>query len=896
MTFPAPPRLARQLIELSLPSDVSTDVIGDLDEVFHRTVRERGVHVAHLWYIREALAFAARFTWLRVSRAAASSVRDWGHDATLAVRRSLRYPGFALIVVSTLAFGIGANVAVHRVLDAVLLRPLPVAEPERLVIVELDDRTRWEGRRTTGYPVLSNALWERIRDGRGTFEATLAWANTSFLLESSGASLARGLYVSGGFFDALGIGASLGRVFTPQDDRPGCALEGVVVSHAFWERALGRDPSVVGRTIVLDTHSVPILGVTPAGFTGLEVGRSYDVAVPICTQRLLGGDEQWIDDGMVWWLTVMGRAPAGRSLEAVDAELQTWSRSLFEATLPPDYPADQVSDYLSLELRAASGEAGVSSLRTRYSDVLVALFAVTGLVLLIVCSNLANLFLARGTARQRELAVRRALGAPRGRLFREMAIEGGILAAAGAAAGTALAALMSERLVSFFGPDFSLDLSIGPSSLVFVAVASGLSMLIFGLGPAWRASGGGHDRMDAVRDGRGTSGTSRGSGLRRVFVVTQVATSFVLLFGALIFTSALRNLLAVDTGFDSGDVSVVRVDFRSGSISADMRAGFKRELLGALAAVPGVASAAEVRHVPLGGTGSSATVRTTGSEGGPGGPIRLNGVTSEFLVTMGMSVVAGRGFTASDAPDAPVAVVTSSLARRAGLGVDPVGAVLRVEGSELALEVIGVVSDAKYFDLREEPVPTAFLPKEILPDARSYTDFMIRSSLPQDALRESILRAVAPVGSSSWVDVRSLDAIIGRGVTQERLMSALSAFFGVLASIVAAIGLYGVMSQYVARRRSEIGVRIALGAGRSDVLGMVLLESGTLLLAGLTLGAALAFGAGGAAQPLLFGLDARALPAYAATTALLTVTAVVACYLPARRALRVDPREAITAE
>jgi predicted permease len=417
--------------------------------------------------------------------------------------------------------------------------------------------------------------------------------------------------------------------------------------------------------------------------------------------------------------------------------------------------------------------------------------------------------------------------------------------------------------------------------------------VIFGLWPAWRASGGGDDQvMDAVRDGRGTSGSSRGSGLRRTFVVSQVATSFVLLFGALLFTSALRHLLAVDTGFDSSGVTVVRVDFRAASVASASRPGFKQELLDAVASVPGVTSVAEVRHVPLGGTGSSATVRSAGSGPAPGIPIRLNGVTPDFLETMGMPVIAGRGFTASDAPDAPVAVVTSSLARRAGLGVDPVGELLRLEGFDFAIEVIGMVNDAKYFDLREEPVPTAFVPKDVLPDARSYTDFLLRSSLSQDELGAGVRHVVASIGPSVWVDVRPLDDIIGQGVVQERLLSTLSAFFGMLASFVAAIGLFGVMSQYVAQRRSEIGVRIALGAARGEILAMVLVEGGALLLGGLALGAALAFVAARPAQSLLFGLDARAVPVYLMTGALLTLTAVAACYLPARRAVRIDPREA----
>jgi predicted permease len=887
---PEPPRLARRLVEHALPDDLREDVVGDLDEVFQKRCREHGALRAQVWYVRESLAFAARFAHQRMRERRLRERRNGPRsplgdtvfrDVRLALRRVRHRPGFAVIVVLTLAFGIGANAAIYQVVEAVRLRSLPVSDAEQLAIVELADITRWAGRRTSGHPVLPNPLWERIRDERGPFEATLAWASADFRVDSSdGPAAVRGLYVSGGFFDVLGVSPALGRTFHADDDRAGCGLPGVVLGHGYWQRRFGGDTAVVGRTLVLDAHDVPILGVTPAGFTGLEVGRDYDVAVPICAQQTLGGDEQWLDDGMVWWLIVMGRVPRDRPLETVNAELESWSASLFESTLPASYPTDDRENYLSHTLRAVPGAAGVSSIRSRYGDSLVALLMVTGLVLLIACTNLANLFLARGSARQRELAVRRALGASEGRLLGELSIESLMLAAAGAAGGLALAGVLGGPLVDFLGADLSLDISLDASLLAFVVLVAALSCLIFGLMPAWRA----------------VSSATRGAGLRRALVVSQVALSFVLLFGALLFTSTLRNLLAVDTGFESEGVTVARVDFRTLDLSEAARPAFKRDLLERIERVPGVASAAEVRHVPLGGTGSSAIVHALGPDPGAGVPVRLNAITPGYLQTMGIPLTAGRDFDLRDPTEAPTAIVNPTFAARLGLGANPVGQTILVEELDLPFEIIGLVPDTKYFNLREDPIPIAFVRKPLLPDARPYTDFVIRSGLPPAALREALRNAVTPISSQILLETRPFDDTLRAGLVRERLLSTLSSFFGILAALVAALGLYGVMSYHVGQRKTDIGVRIALGAKRRDILVMVLLQGGTLLCAGLALGGVLAFAASIPARSFLFGLDPYPMPTYALAAGLLSVTAAVACYLPARRAAGVEVREALRAE
>jgi len=901
MSRAEPPRLARLLLERALPHDLRDDVVGDLDEVYQRRLRERGALWAGVWYARQSVAFAARFALQRFRERRALGLDDLGRDLLTAVRRMRARPGAVVVVVLTLALGLGANASMFQIVEALHLRTVSVADPERWTIVEIADMSRWQGRRTTGYPVLSHALWESIRDGRGPFDATLAWASTTFFLEDSGSpTVVRGLYVSGGFFDALGVAPVVGRTFGPADDRRGCGLQGVVLGYGFWQRAFGGDPAVVGRRVALDTHPVPIVGVAAEGFAGLEVGRAFDVAVPICAEEVLGDGEQWIANGTVFWLTVMGRVPPSQPLRSVNAQLDAWSPALLEATLPDQYTPDGAEAYLGLSLRAIPGATGVSSLRIRYGSSFVTLLGVTALVLLIVCTNLANLFLARGAAREREFAVRRALGASRGRLLRELSIESAVLAAAGAAVGLALASTLSRSLLGPLGPDLSLDLSLGGLTVAFVVAAAGVSSLTFGLLPAWLASRGGCEHgLGGLREGRGAAAAGRGADVRRWLVVSQVALSFVLVFAALLFTTTLRNLLAVDSGYEAEGVAVARVDFRNLDLPDASRTAFKRDLLERVRDVAGVASADEVRHVPMGGTGSSANVR---AGDGTSISVRLNAVTNAYVETAGLPLLAGRGFAPDDAPEAPLAIVTPAFAMRVGLGSTPVGRRFVIEtgelgeGSSMEIEIIGLVPDAKYFNLREAPVPTAFVPKALLPDSRPYTDFMVRTPLPPQVLHEALRAAVADGSPVVWTDVRPFDDTIHAGLVRERLLSTVSGFLGALAALVAAIGLYGVMSHQVAQRKSEIGVRIALGARRRDILLMVLGQAGALVAVGVALGGVLALVASAPVRSLLFGLEANMAPMLVIAAGVLAATGALASYVPARRAARLEPQTALTLE
>src|SRR5580704_9276218 len=394
----------------------------------------------------------------------------------LGVRTLRKNPGFTCVAVLSLALGIGANTAIFQILETVRLRSIPVKDPQQLALVQLADRTGWRGSQASGYPALTNPIWERFRDSQSAFAGVLAWWNNEFNLAPGGeVRLARGLFVNGDFFRVLGVQPMMGRVFTADDDRRGCGLPGAVVSYSFWQREMGGDAAAVGKKLSLNYQPVEVIGVTPEGFSGVEIGRSYDVAVPICSQEALWTEGNWLDAGTVWWLTVIGRMKPGWTMAKTNAQLQVSSPGLFQATLPANYPPINVKDYLKFRLSAAAAGNGVSWLRTQYGDPLLLLLATAALVLLIACANLANLMLARASAREHEIAIRVAIGASRGRLIRELMAESVLLTAAGGVAGLLLAGVLSRLLVALLG---------APGSALFLDLEPDRRVLAFGMGLA----------------------------------------------------------------------------------------------------------------------------------------------------------------------------------------------------------------------------------------------------------------------------------------------------------------------------------------------------------------------------------------------------------------------------
>jgi len=823
-----------------------------------------------------------------------------GQDLRYGLRVLRLNPAFAAVAILSLALGIGANTAIFQIFDAVRLQTLPVADPERLVEVRIGERRGSTGSFNGRRPQLTNPLWERIRAEPRGFDGLFAWGNTSFELTTGGPSrTAQGLWVSGAFFDTLRVRPLLGRLLTPADDQRGCASPGAVISHPFWQREFGGDPSVVGKTIRLDGHALEVLGVTPPGFFGVEVGWGYDVAVPICAEPILSGEQTVLDKPHAWWLAVMGRLEPGWSPERMTAQLAAMSPGIFQQTVSPAYNVTDAQTYLAFRLGAFPAGSGVSQLRGRYESPLLLLLAIAGLVLLIACANLANLMLARATAREREIAVRLAIGASRGRIIRQLLAESLLLATIGAALGALLAQVLSRALVSFLTTQASgvfVDLQPGWRVLAFTAALAVATCLLFGLAPAVRAT---RTTPGAAMQtgGRGLTDSRARFDLRRALVAGQVALSLVLVVGALLFARSLRNLMTVDVGFRRDGILVVNLALPRAEMAADRRLARHREVLERIRAVPGVEAAAEAEIVPVSGSGWNDRIKL-------GGVVQatisnVNAVSAGFFQTMGTPLLAGRDFDERDTSSAPRAAIVNEAFARGLLGqANPIGRTFQIQVApgtpEPTYEVVGLVRDSKYRDLREAFAPIAFLALAQDPGSLDqYMQVMVRSRGPLLGLASAIERAMAETDPGISITLQPFADQILKSLLRERLMATLSGSFGLLAGLLATIGLYGVMSYMVARRRREIGIRMALGADRVAVVAMVMREAAILLGAGLTAGTILALAAARTARALLFGLGPGDPHTLVMAVVALTGVALLASYLPAVRAARLEPTLAL---
>src|SRR5438876_6824031 len=527
-----------------------------------------------------------------------------GQDLRYGMRILRRNPTFALVAILALALGTGANAAIFQLVNALRLRSLPVEKPNELVSIGIDRHGK--GRVGRGYPgrsIFTEPLWQEIRSQQQAFSSLFGWGNGRWDLSSEGEAVpAFGFYISGSFFDALGVHAHIGRLLTELDDQRGCGSPGVVLSHRFWQARLGGDPRVIGRTIMLDRRPFQVLGVTPPGFLGVEVGRTFDVALPLCAEALLRGQQAGTGQRAVWWLDIMGRLKPGWTVERAQAQVAAMSRGVVQATGSQTYAADWAKSYTSFTLTATPAATGVSNLRSRYATQLWALLGATGLVLLLTCANLANLMLARSTARGREIAVRLAIGASRRRIVRQMLSESALLAGFGALGGLLLARWISQTLVRLLdagGSRIFMDLAPDWRVFLFIAASAVVTCVLFGLSPALRASR--RDPATAMQPGgRSSTDGSEAVALRRGLVVVQVALSMVLVVGALLFGRTLRNLGSVELGFDP-DVVVASIDLRRTAVQPEARTQAFAGIVARLHQVPGVRPAAQTSVVPLSG-------------------------------------------------------------------------------------------------------------------------------------------------------------------------------------------------------------------------------------------------------------------------------------------------------
>jgi predicted permease len=810
------------------------------------------------------------------------------HDLRLAVRALRSTPVVSAVAILSLALGIGANTAIFSIVDSLVLRTLPVKEPRQLVILTAGSWT--------------NPIWEQIRDRRDLFDGAFAWSANRFNLSSGGETMfADGFWASGDLFDVLGVSALLGRTFTPADDRRGGGPDGAVtvISYNFWQRQFGGAADAIGRTLNIERVPFTIIGVTPPDFFGPDVGRSFDVAIPLGTEPLIKGRESWLEERSSWWLSIIARLKHGQSVEAANTALRAVQPQIRDATAPG------WNGYLIDPFTLAPAATGDSQLRRRYERPLVIVLIIVAVVLVIACANIANLLLARATARRHEFSVRLALGASRWVLARQLLIESAVLSGLGAVIGLLTARWGSQLLVRQLSTQTNrvfLDLSIDSRMLVFTLGIAAATALLFGTAPAVRAAAA--EPMAAIKE-QGRSAAGSRAGLASGLVVVQVALSLMLVVAAGLFVRTFASLETFDLGFERNRALVVTMNAQRTPIDPTDRVPTFERVLHRVQALPGIADAALSVITPVSGQGWNTSVDVSNAPRleGRQSMTFLNGITPRWFATLGTRFVAGRAFTDRDRKGTtPVAVVNQAFVRRFLDGQDPIGHTVQRrtifnrnrpnDPPEMPKEIVGVVADAVYRNLREPVPPTMYLPMDQMEDAfrPASTSLIVRAAVgPPASLARSVAAAIPDVNPDLAITFQPLADVVDASVTQERVVAMLSGFFGGLALLLAALGLYGVTSYAVSRRRTEIGIRMALGAAPSGVVGLVLRRVALLVGGGVACGALASLLTSRFVETLLWGLKPRDPVTLVAASSILTVVGVVAGWVPAWRASRIDP-------
>ncbi|MFL6306080.1 MAG: ADOP family duplicated permease [Candidatus Sulfotelmatobacter sp.] len=829
-----------------------------------------------------------------------------GADLAYGLRQLKLNPGFATVAILSLALGIGANTAIFQLLDAIRLRGLPVKDPWQLATIAREKDFFTSGWYASREEAFTYAQMESLRQHQHAFSDILTFWPTRFNLSTGGRSrYAEGLLVSSNFLDVLGVTPIAGRAFAAESDKVACSSAQAVLSYSFWQREFGGDVNAIGRNVSLDGHRFTVSGITPPSFFGVEPGQRFDVALPLCAENVFTKDGKGrASNRIAFWLTAIGRLKPGWSVERASMDIHNLSPTIFRETVPTEYRPEGVKSYLKNKFKVISASGGVSALRRQYENPLWILMAVTGSVLLIACANLANLLLARASAREREIAVRQAIGASRQRLVVQLVSESLLLAVAGGVLGLCLAQLFSRILVVFLnttGNPIAVPTGLNWHVFGFLTALAIVTCILFGLAPAIRASGGAP--AAAMHGGRTSTATRERNGLRRVLVVSQVALSLVLLVAALLFSRSLQKLLAMSLGFDSHNVLLASVKASGPDLeNQERRRELFRELESRIDALNGVDSAAPVLFTPFSGNGWNGNAHSDNDSAGTGGKEAwFNRVGPGYFATMGTPILAGRDFSKHDNLSAPmVALVNQTFAKQFFGGRNPVGRSFRVEEgagkADSVYEIAGMVENTKYNEFGEHERSIAFFPVDQDKDLGADRNFVIRTRGPAGGLESAIQRALASLDSNLLVDFRVLDVQIQESVLRERLMASLSVAFGILAGCLSTLGLYGVMSYLVARRRNEIGLRVALGATRSNVYRLIAKDAAMMVGTGLLVGVTASLLLSRFAESLLFELKAKDPPSLILAGVVLATSAAVATLVPARRAAQLDPITALREE
>jgi predicted permease len=855
------------------------------------------------------------------------TMRGWlemvGRDFGYAVRTLRRSRGFAAVAALTLALGIGANTAIFTLLDQVLLRLLPVKNPQQLVLLTMRGHhygSNWGGN------AISYPMYRDFQDHNEVFSGMFCrFPDAASLTFAGHAERTRVELVSGTYFDVLGVSAAVGRTITLDDDRVPNGHPVVMLSYDYWKQRFGGDPQIVGKKVLVNNHEMTIIGVAQAGFDGVELGFSTKIFVPVMMQQqIIIGNPKMLTDRRSRWVNAFGRLKPGISETKAKASLQPFMHSMLENevreaafTNASAYDREQ---FLKCWIDVLPGSQGRAGLKRDLSTPLWVLMATTGMVLLIACANIANLLLARATGRQKEIAVRLAMGATRGRIVSQLLIETLSLSALGGLLGLALAFWADKALMALYLPSNSSDLNISTSPdlriLLFTLAVTVLTGLVFGLAPALQAT-----RPDVGKTLKDQAGAVVGGGhgrLRNALVVTQVALSLLLLIGAGLFLRSLKNLSNLGPGFRAERLVGFNLDPSLNGYSVERMKTFYQQLTDNLAAIPGVQSVglASMRIMENNEWDSSMTAEGfTAAKPEDRPQPYMNMIGPGYFATLGVPIVAGRDFRLTDSREVqrparadetederwtPTAVVINEkFARKYFAGRNPIGMHVGFgsdPGTPTQMEIIGVVKDIKYTNLRDEIPEQAFIPymgSRYLSDMTIY----LRTVGEPNQLMTSIRAKVRDMDANLPIyAMRTMDEQISNSLATERMIASLSSVFGFVATVLAIIGLYGVMSYSVAQRTREIGIRMALGAEQGKVVGMVMREVLLLIAIGVAVGVPAALLLTRVVKSQLYGLEAHDPWTLGLATALLAIVACAAGYVPAMRASRVDPMKALRYE
>ena len=832
-------------------------------------------------------------------------------DISFSWRGLLKRPAFTLVALVILALGIGANTAIFTLINAVVLKPLPVKNPDELVL--FNDKPN-EG--TTSMAAgdflsgrverLSYAAYRYFREHDPSFQELSAFRNGESRVSvrrvdapGQAAERASGHLVSGNYFSVLGVNALQGRVLTDQDDAAS-AQPAAVISHGYWKEKLNSDPTIVGRTLLFNDTAFTVVGVMPAEFFGTRVRRSPDFWLPLAFHPQIELRQGWLEDKDVYWLNAIGRLKPGVSIEQAQASVNHGLRQYFTEQAGGQ-PSDDVRTAIqSTYVTLTSGARGLSGLRFYYSTALRMLMVIVALVLLIACANVGNLLLSRAAARQAEISLRQALGASRWRLVRQLLTESLLLSAIGGVAGVLVAQWGVSLLVSKLAATAPLDVTPDAQILLFTLGISLLSGVLFGIAPALRATK--TDLTTALKE-KSTSGRKGLFNLGSSLVVAQVALSLVLLVGAGLFARSLIKLQQEDLGFNREDVLLASVDMRLAGYKVEDLSAVYRQLYDRLSALPNVQSATIASYSPMQGSSSTSTITVRGYTQSKDEDMNVGDmfVGPRFAETLGVPLLMGREIGLQDTVTSPrVGVVNQTFAKYYFKDQNPIGRriTFNEDSDKEDFEIVGVIGDSKYAGAREAARRDVFRPIMQVQDQQVFANvFELRTLGDPLALAAQVRAEIAQFNDRLPVlNTTSLRLQTDEALRQDKLIAQLVSFFGLLGLLLSCVGLYGIMAHAVVRRTNEIGIRMALGAERSNIIWMVLKETFLLVAIGLAIGLPASWGAAKLISNQLFGLQPGDPLTLALAVLVLTAVAALAGYLPARKASRVDPLVALRYE